>query len=207
MAKKPAAKTTKTPKGRRSKSDLPSVVDGSQPLENERHEIFCQEILLMKPQVRAYLKAFPESSYDSARANSSILIAEHSIQARLEYLREERKTRYRMTADDIHQRMVMAASVDPDDLLDADGNSLPMRDVPPEVRICIEGYEIDDIEIGQGAEKQHIGTTKKIKFISKSKMLELLGRQAGIFNDKLHVTGELTLEELVCGVEKEQKDE
>jgi hypothetical protein len=36
-------------------------------------------------------------------------------------------------------------------------------------------------------------------------MIELLGRQAGMFNDKLHVSGGLTLEQLVCGVEEETK--
>jgi phage terminase small subunit len=99
--------------------------------------------------------------------------------------------------------MVMAASVDPADLVDSNGASLSMHELPPEVRLCIEGLEIDDIEVGQGQEKVHIGITKKIKFMSKSKMIELLGRQAGIFNDKLHVTGNLTLEQLVCGEPEE----
>lgn len=202
MAKKPVENKKQKTQGGRSKSESPSVVMGAEPLENERHEVFCQEILMMKPQVRSYQKAFPESTYEAASANSSRLIGDDRIKARLTYMREERKLRYSMTAADIHQRMVMAVSVDPADLVDSKGNSLPMQDLPPEVRLCIEGLEIDDIEVGQGQEKVHIGTTKKIKFMSKSKMIELLGRQAGIFNDKLHVTGNLTLEQLVCGEEE-----
>lgn len=199
MAKPVAKNKAKKTKGDRSKSESPSVVMGSMPLEDERHEIFCQEILLMKPQVRAYMKAFPESSYESARANSSRLIAKDSVSSRLEFLRSERKARYKMTAEDLHERMVMAASVDPADLVDHLGNSVKLEDLPPEVRICIEAIEIDDIEVGRGEDKKHIGITKKIKFISKSKMLELLGRQLGIFNDRLHLSGGLTLEELICG--------
>lgn len=203
MAKKPAENKKAKTQGGRSKSESPSVVPGSEPLENEKHEKFCQELLMLKPQLRAYQKAYPDACYAAAAAASTRLLKDVKIQTRLTYMREERKLRYSMTAADIHQRMVMAVSVDPADLVDSEGNSLPMQDLPPEVRLCIEGLEIDDIEVGQGQDKVHIGTTKKIKFMSKSKMIELLGRQAGIFNDKLHVTGSLTLEQLVCGEEPE----
>jgi len=204
MAKEPNNKKNKKA-GASSKSDAPAVVSGSEPLENEKHENFCQELLLLKPQVRAYLKSYPESTYEAACANSSRLIRDDNIQARLAYLRDERKNRYKMDAEDIHARMVMAASVDPADLNDHEGNPLPLQDLPPDVRICIESLEIDDIEVGQGQDKQHIGVTKKIKFMSKSKMIELLGRQAGMFNDKLHVSGGLTLEQLVCGDKEEDQ--
>jgi phage terminase small subunit len=203
MAKKPVENNKAKTRGGRSKSESPSVIPGREPLENEKHEVFCQEILMLKPNLRAYQKAYPDCTYAAASASAGRLLEDARIKARLTYMREERKLRYSMTAADIHQRMVMAVSVDPADLVDSKGNSLPMQDLPPEVRLCIEGLEIDDIEVGQGQEKVHIGITKKIKFMSKSKMIELLGRQAGIFNDKLHVTGNLTLEQLVCGEPEE----
>jgi phage terminase small subunit len=199
MAVKGDKKPAKEKQGDRRKVESPSVVKGSEPLENERHEIFCQEILLMKPQLRCYSKAYPECSYASAAAASTRLLNDVKVIDRIQFLRDEQRSRYKMTADDIHARLVMAAFVDPADLFNADGSSIAVHLLPPEIRLCIESLEIDDIVIGEGPEKKIIGTTKKIKVISKTKALELLGRHQGMFKDNINHTGGLTLEQIVAG--------
>lgn len=168
---------------------FPVSVPGEEPLENEAHELFVQEVLMLKPLVRAYLKSHPDSTYNSARANSCRLIATDSVKARLDFLKAERRERYRMNADDIHERLVMAASVDPDDILDADGKILPMNKIAPEVRLCIESIETTK------------GGGKKVTFISKGNVLQMLGRHQKMFTEKVEHSGKVTLEELVGGGE------
>lgn len=178
-----------------SDGGVPPCVPGELPLENEQHEIFVQEILLLKPQVRAYLKAYPDSSYNSARANSCALIAKDSVKDRLDFLKKERRERYRMNADDIHERLVMAVSVDPADLVDANGDPLPLHKLPPEVRLCVESIEVTE----RGT---NIPTRRtKIETISKRAALEMLGRHQKMFTDKVEHSGKVTLEELVGGGE------
>lgn len=176
----------------------PSFV-ASDPLQNEQHELFCQELLLLKPQQRAYQKAYPGVSLNVASAASSRLLDDVRVRERLAYLKKEQRERYKMTADDIHARLVMAAFVDPADMFDADGNPIPIHKLPPEVRLSIESFEVEDIVVGEGDNKVNIGRTSKIKVISKAKSLELLGRHQSMFNDNLKVTGTLTLEQLVAG--------
>lgn len=182
--KKPGAK-----EGDVSNGGAPSFVPGEEPLENEQHELFVQELLMLKPQVRAYLKAYPGSSYNSARATSTQLLAKPSIQDRLAFLKEERRQRYRMTAEDIHERLVMAVTVDPDDILDADGKILPMNKIPADVRACIEAVETTK------------GGGRKVTFVSKGNALQMLGRHQKMFTDKIEHSGKIALEELVGGGE------
>jgi len=168
---------------------LPSgeAVPGEQPLENEQHERFVQELLMHRPQVRAYLKAYPDSSYEAARANSCRLIADNGVKERFAFLKTEQRSRLRMDSDEIHIRLVMAAIVDPADLFDSKGNLLPIQDLPPEVRACIESVETTK------------GGGKKVTFISKGNALQMLGRHQKMFTDKVEHTVKVTLEELVGG--------
>lgn len=97
------AKTPKVAKKKQetSKTGVSSAFDPSQPLENEGHERFCLEVLNRKPNVKAYQLAFPESTYDSARSNSSRLIADDNITARIAHLKIEQRERVKMSADDV----------------------------------------------------------------------------------------------------------
>lgn len=205
---KSVKKMTKSAKGGNPDNGAPPFVVGALPLENEQHEFFCQELLMMKPQVRAYQRAYPETcnTYGAASASAGRLLEDARIQERLKYLKEERSQRLRMTADDIHERLVMAASFDPAELYDSEGQIIPLHKLPPEIRLCIESVEYDEIFIGVGKERKSIGRTGKIKSLSKGKALELLGRHQKMFTDNLKISGRLTLEQLVAGSMEEDSE-
>lgn len=197
---KSAIKPAKNKKGENPENGTPSFVVGALPLENERWEMFIQELLMLKPQVRAYQRAFPDTqSYQGAASSSTALLKNPEIINRLAYLKEEKSKRLKMSADDIHERLVMAASFDPAELYDDKGQIIPLHLLPPEVRLCIEAVEYDEIFIGVGEARKSIGRTGKIKAFSKGKALELLGRHQKMFTDNLKLSGKLTLEELVAG--------
>ena len=185
----------------------PFLFDPSLPLENERHERFVLELLAYKSQTQAYLRAFPDSSYDSARANSCRLIADDNVIARLEYLREEQKTRCKMTADEVLFGLTLAARFDPADLYRSDGSMIPIHELPPEVRQCIEKVEFDEIYMGEGKDRKVIGRTGKVQAMSKKAAYELLGKAHKLFTDKIEVTKKRSLEEILGESEAEGADE
>ena len=181
----------------------PSVVefDASIPLGNEGHERFCLEILNRKPNVRAYQLAYPDSDYMSAAASSTRLLKDDKIQARIAYLKEEQRNRLRMSADDIIMGLEMATRFDPADLMNPDGSLIPINQLPPEVRLCIEKVEVEEIMIGEGKNRKNIGRTAKVHVMSKKSAYELLGRHHKLFTDKIIHEHKFTLEDILSGEE------
>lgn len=198
MIQKKRSKGNGSTQGTISEEESPSSV-GSQPLENEGHERFCLEVLNRKPNVRAYQLAYPDCSYDSARSNACRLIADDCIQARIAYLKEEQRNRLRMSADDVLMGLEMATRFDPAELLRPDGSMIPLHELPPEIRLCIEKVEYDEIYIGQGDKKKTIGRTAKVHTISKAKAYELLGKHHKLFTDRMVVTHKYSLEDILGG--------
>ena len=185
----------------------PFLFDPSLPLENERHERFVLELLAYKSQTQAYLRAFPDSSYDSARSACCRLFADVRVKERLEYLREEQKTRCKMTADEVLFGLTLAARFDPADLYRSDGSMIPIHELPPEVRQCIEKVEFDEIYMGEGADRKVIGRTGKVQAMSKKAAYELLGKAHKLFTDKYEITKKRSLEEILGESEAEGADE
>lgn len=76
---------------------------------------------------------------------------------------------------------------------------------PDDIAAAIAGVETDELFEGTGAERRHIGETKKVKLFDKLKALEMLGRDLGRLVNRHEVTGKITLEDLVTGsIKKEQ---
>lgn len=180
-----------------------AAFDPSVPFDNEGHERFCLEVLNRKPLVRAYQLAYPDCSYDSARSAAGRLFADVCIQARLAYLKEEQRNRLKMSADDVLMGLEMAARFDPADLYNPDGTMIPVQDLPPEIRLCIEKIEFEEITVGEGENKRNIGRTGKIHTISKKSAYELLGKTHKLFTDKVIHEHKFSLEDILSGTAEE----
>ncbi len=113
-----------------------------------------------------------------------------------------RTERLKLTADLVLIRLAELASVDLGEAFDDAGNLKPIKDIPVEVRRAMAGVEVVEIV---GRDGEVIGHTKKIKFWDKPKALELIGKSHKLFTDKLQVSGKLTLEQLVAGVDEEEE--
>ena len=55
----------------------------------DSHKAFCKEYLIDWNGTRAYQKVYPDSSYDSARSLSSVLLTNINIQAYLEHVQKD----------------------------------------------------------------------------------------------------------------------
>lgn len=74
--------------------------------KDKKHQEFINQYFLCNlNQTEAYLKVYPKSSYDSARANSSRLIADDNIKAEI----DARLTELKMSADEVLLRLAQQA--------------------------------------------------------------------------------------------------
>lgn len=181
-----------------------SEFDPSLPLENEGHERFCLEIVNRRSNVRAYMLAYPDSAYMSAAASATRLLKDDKVRGRIDFLKAEFRDRFRMTQDEIILGIEMVAQFDPDLLYKADGTMLPIAELPPEVRLCIERVEFEEIFTGEGANKKNIGRTGKVHVMSKKSAYELLTKIHGMQRERKEVTHKFTLEDLLAGGEEEE---
>jgi phage terminase small subunit len=103
----------------------------------------------------------------------------------------------KVSAATVLSELVHIATVDPGEAFDESGALRPVSEMPFNVRHSIASIEVDELWEGYGAERAQVGVTKKIKFNDKLRALELLGKNLSLFADRLHVSGKLTLEDIL----------
>ncbi len=111
-------------------------------------------------------------------------------------------TKSGVTADWIIERLKLIAGADLADMLVIDEfgtGQIDLNQMTPQLRAALSGIETD--RLGDAVKV-------KIKLSDKLRALEMLARHLGLFNDKLELAGELSLEErLVAGRERALKQE
>lgn len=72
------------------------------------------------------------------------------------------------------RRLEMIETFDPRELVDEDGQYLPLHQWPDHVAAAIVGIEVEELFIGGGEKRLHIGRVKKYKVASKIEASKLL---------------------------------
>jgi len=62
-----------------------------------------------------------------------------------------------------------------------------MKDIPPEVRTCIAGFEVIELFEGAGDERHCYGLLKKVKLTDRNSALDKSMRYHSLYRDKLQV--------------------
>lgn len=86
-----------------------------------------------------------------------------------------------LTAEEVLEDLAQAKRFDPAKLYAADGSLLPVRDMPEEVRLQLEGVEVDEIAVGKGEDRTVIGQTSKVKFPKKSVVRDQAMKHFGLY--------------------------
>ena len=134
------------------------------------------DYLLQDPEqnaTAAYLKAYPKSNPDSARANAARLLATDSIQAYLDSAKAERSKRTQIDADWLLTRLADESEADVADLFDVDGKLLPVRQWPLIFRKGLVAG-IDVTKLGDDM------TVTKIKLADRNAKLKMIGDHIGV---------------------------
>lgn len=134
-------------------------------LPNEKHELFCQEYLIDLNATQAYIRSFACENYGTARTESSRLMANPNISARVKELMRERVERLNVNQDWVILRLqqISDRSMQAEPVLEFD---------PVEKQMKHTGEYMYD---SSGA----------------NKATELIGKHMGMFKDKVEHSGEI----------------
>jgi phage terminase small subunit len=144
---------------------------------------FIEEYLVDLNATQAYLRAYPDSSPDAARASASALLTNPNIQDAMAEAMRERSERTKVTQDMVVRELALIGFADLTDFVEWDSGSVklkPSTDLDETKRRAI-------IEVSQ---TQH---GIKIKLADKKGSLDSLGRHLGIFEADNKQAGQRTL--------------
>lgn len=88
---------------------------GSEPLENEKYELFAREYLVDRSGGAAAIRA--GYAKKSAYVTAHRLITDHKVKARIDFLTSERLAKTDMSAEEVIERIVAIARADPNELI------------------------------------------------------------------------------------------
>lgn len=154
----------------------------------EAQKRFCDEYLIDLNATRAYKVAYPNCKKDeTARANSSRLIANANIQTYVAEKIKEREKRTEITQDRVLNELAKIAFLDIRKIYNETGGLKNIQDIDDSTAGAITSIESVEEFDGYGEDREQIGYNKKIKMLDKTKALELIGRHLGMFKDKVEV--------------------
>lgn len=154
-----------------------------------KQRLFVLEYLVDLNATQASIRA--GYSAKTAEVQGPRLLGNVRVKAEIAKRMKSREEKVVLKADDVLRELLTIAKVDIRRAFDADGNLLPVKDLPEDVARAIGGIEIDEIFDGNGKLRVRIGQTKKIKFWDKNKALESLGRHLKLFTDNVQLGGEV----------------
>lgn len=157
-----------------------------------RQEMFCQQYVIDFNATKAAERAM--YSINNAQQQGSRLLSKALVQERIKELMELKTLRNQATADFVLAKMVEIAKLDISGAYDENGRLKNIHDIPIHIRRAITAIEtfqevgyvnVEDGEHGEERVKEVTGTTIKLKFASKERMLELLGKHLKLLTDKV----------------------
>jgi phage terminase small subunit len=139
---------------------------------------FVNNILSGKNQTDAYLSAGYKCSRSAARRNAARLMTNADIMAAIKRVQKKAAYKAEVTAERILKEEMCLAFLNPQKLVDENGELLDLHELPEDVARAIVGLEII---------KQSDGKLKfKYRFSDKGKSLDRLERIQGMFAPERH---------------------
>lgn len=164
---------------------------------SERQELFCREYLVDLNAIQAAARA----GYKRHGGNAFRLMQRPDVKERIAQLMEERNEVLNITSDYVLRRLEEIDQLDVADILDGDGNVLPVKDWPDVWRKSVSAVEVTQTR----SAGETVSCLKKVKLPDKLKNLELMGKHTDVsaFRDRMEITGK-DGRELVVQVRKDE---
>lgn len=158
----------------------------------DKQERFCQEYLKDLNGTQAAIRV--GYSAKTATEQSSRLLTNVNVAARVKELMGKRSERTEITADVVLKELLLLAKVDLAQAYDEKGNLKPIHEIPEDVRRAIAGIKVYEEFEGYGKDRVKVGEVREVKFWDKTRTLELLGKHLKLFTDKVEHSGNMGLE-------------
>ena len=146
-----------------------------------KRERFCMEYLKDVNATKAYVRAGYTSLHPGIQ--SYRLMCEQEVQDRIAELAHERSKAIKLDANDIIVELLRMLTSDPLNYVDEEGRVLSLAEIPIDARRAIASFEVDTM----GSSGAVVRT--RVKFWSKEKAAELLGKHLTLFKDVLNIEG------------------
>lgn len=156
--------------------------------ENEKltakQEAFCREYIIDLNGTQAAIRA--GYSEKTAQQQAARLLLNVLVQKRISELKDKRNERTEINSDYVLKRLVEIDQLDILDIVDENGDLLPIKEWPKAWRVSVNGIDV----IQMKSTEEIISYLKKIKMPDKIRNLELLGKHVnvGAFKEKLDIS-------------------
>ncbi len=186
-ANKPAKPAKPADPTKQSAPKKPKPSKDEKPL-TEAEETACQQFILNGgDQSKAFRFAFPHSvkwKDTSVHSRASQLFNRAKVEQRVKQLQEiaakVAEDKFKVDAEYVLRRHHEIDTMDAADILDDDGDVLPVRQWPKVWRQSISGIEISELKAGKDDQETLVSVLKKIKWPDKIRNLELLGKHVSV---------------------------
>ena len=149
-----------------------------------KQEMFCREYLIDLNATQAAIRA--GYSKKTSRVIGLENLAKPGVAARISDLMKKRSDKVEINSDYVLKRLVDMDQLDIVDILDDEDRLKPVSKWPKEWRQSISAFDVTVIAAGSSGDDP-ITFLKKIKWIDKAKILELIGRHVEVqaFKDRV----------------------
>ncbi|MCG8709258.1 terminase small subunit [Brenneria sp. 4F2] len=154
----------------------------------DKQELFAREFIVDLNATQAAIRA--GYSAKTAQEQSSRLLSNVMVQARVSELKAERAEQVGIDAAYVLKRLVEIDQMDVLDILMSNGELKPIADWPKTWRTTLSGMDVTEMA-GDAA-----GLLKKIKWPDKVKNLELLGKHVTVQAFREQVKSEVTVDSI-----------
>jgi phage terminase small subunit len=155
----------------------------------DKQQRFVEEYLKDLNATRAAIRC--GYSAKTARAQGSRLLTNADIAAAVEAAIHQQSARLEIAADQAREQNAFIGLADPLDLVDEQGNLLPLRKMPRRIRCAIRSIEVVKRNVSSG--DGQTDTTYKVTLWDKSKAIEMEYKHFGMLVEKLDVSGAITI--------------
>lgn len=152
----------------------------------------------LTPRQLAFVREYPvdmnataaaeRAGYGGGKGGASVagcrLLADSRIGALIGEALNQRAARVELSADRVLQEVARLALADPLLAFNDDGTLKPLKDIPEDLRRCLAGVELRQVD------GEKTATITKVKFWDKRASLELAMKHLGLLKDKLELGGE-----------------
>lgn len=171
---------------------------------NKKQAQFVKEYLIDLNATQASIRA--GYSHKTAEWIGHQLLKKTHVAEAVRYEMEARAKRTEISADRVLAEYAKLAFLDPRRFYDDDGNLIPVHKLPEDVAAALAGMDVITERFGKDADgSAEFATVRKIKFADKKAALDSVARHLGMFNDKISVDGNVTVEIVRFGQGQDSK--
>lgn len=137
---------------------------------------FAEEYLIDLNATQAYHRAGYKAKGNAAEVNAARLLRKAQVQEAIQAGKSKRSEQTKIDSNYVLNRLVEIDQMDVLDILDEEGNMLPVSNWPKVWRTTLSGLDINRIRSIGNDEESVESVLQKIKWPDKVKNLELIGK-------------------------------